>query len=83
MTDGTKQHQTFNFTTNITITTLNVNGLHDGGKRQKLFQTIQNKKSHITLLQETHSNPEQATNGKKKGRDYPIGTRVKHQNDQG
>ena len=65
MTDGTKQHQTFNFTTNITITTLNVNGLHDGGKRQKLFQTIQNKKSHITLLQETHSNPEQATKWEK------------------
>ena len=65
MTDGTKQHQTINFTTNITIKTLNVNGLHDDGKRQKIFQTIQNKKSHITLLQETHSKPEQATHWEK------------------
>ena len=44
MTDGTKQHQIYNLTTNITIITLNVNGLNDDGKRQKIFQTIQNKK---------------------------------------
>ena len=65
MTDGTKQHQTINFTTNITITTLNVNGLQDDGKRQIICQTIQNKKSHITLLKETHSKPEQATKWEK------------------
>ena len=65
MTDGTKQHQIYNLTTNITIITLNVNGLNDDGKRQKIFQTIQNKKSHINLLQETHSMPEQTTKWEK------------------
>ena len=65
MTDGTKQHQIYNLTTNITIITLNVNGLNDDGKRLKIFQIIQNKKSHITLLQETHSKPEQTTKWEK------------------
>ena len=46
---------------------LNVNGLHDDTKRQKIFQAIQNKKSHITLLQETHSKPEQS---KKWGKEW-------------
>ena len=72
MTDGTKQHQTINFITNITITTLNFNGLHGEWKRQKIFQTIQNKKSHITLLQETHSKPEQATKWEKEWEGLPY-----------
>ena len=46
---------------------LNVNGLHDDTKRQKIFQAIQNKKSHTTLLQETHSKPEQS---KKWGKEW-------------
>ena len=65
MTDQTKQFQTINFSSNITIATLNVNGLHDNGKRQRIFQTIQNKKSHRSLLQENHSKPEQATKQEK------------------
>lgn len=65
MTDQTKQNQTINFSTNITIITLNANGLRDDGKRQKIFQAIQNKKNYITLLQETHSKPEQATKCRK------------------
>ena len=72
MTDVAKKHQTFKFTTDITITTLNVTGLHDGGKRQKIFQTIQNKKSHIILLQETHSKPEQATKWEKEWEGLPY-----------
>ena len=43
MTDQTKQNQTINFSTNITIITLNANGLRDDGKRQKIFQAIQKK----------------------------------------
>ena len=78
MTDQTKQNQTINFSTNITIITLNANGLRDDGKRQKILQAIQNKRNYITLLQETHSKPEQ--NAEKHGRGYPIGIRVKYKN---
>lgn len=51
---------------------LNVNGLHDDGKRQRIFQAIQNKKCHITLLQEAHSKPEHAMKWEKewKGLSY-------------
>ena len=37
--------------------TFNVNGRFDGDKRQQTFQMLENKNTHITLLQETHSNP--------------------------
>ena len=41
-------------TTDITITTINVNGLNDILKRNKTFNWFKLQKSDITLIQETH-----------------------------
>lgn len=46
MTDQTKEDQIINFSTHIAIKTLNVNGLHDDERRQKIFQILQNKKKN-------------------------------------
>ena len=43
---------------NLTITTLNLNGLFDDRKRDNIFQYLQKKPAQIFLLQETHSTPE-------------------------
>ena len=65
MTDGTKQHQTINFIRNITITTLNFNGLHDDRKKntKNISNNTKQKKSYNPS--ETHSKPEQATQWEK------------------
>ena len=55
----TKSNATHDKTDNLTNTklstsTLNINGLAEDKKRNKLFENL-NKKTDITLLQETHS----------------------------
>ena len=42
---------------NLTIITLNVNGLFDDKKRENSFQYLLNQPAQIFLLQETHSTP--------------------------
>ncbi|KAI4878377.1 hypothetical protein NFI96_005411 [Prochilodus magdalenae] len=37
------------------ISTLNVNGARDGGKRAKVFELVRQKRLDVVLLQETHS----------------------------
>ena len=44
MTDLTRQDNTTNNYRNLTIITLNVNGLYDDNKRQQILQYLQNKK---------------------------------------
>ena len=41
--------------TKLSISSLNRNGLAEDKKRNKLFETLTNKKTDIILLQETHS----------------------------
>lgn len=43
---------------NISVVTYNVNGLRDSDKRRSIFNYLKATKSHIILLQETHSSPE-------------------------
>ena len=43
---------------NLTIITLNVNGLFDDKKKYNNFHYLQNKRAQILLLQETHSTPD-------------------------
>ena len=57
MTDKTRLDQNKQLQ-HLTIITFNVNGLFDDNKRQQIFQILENKKTEIILLQETHSNPE-------------------------
>ena len=57
MSDKTRTDQPTFLTKHLTIMTFNVNGLFDDDKRQQTFQMLENKNAHITLLQETHSNP--------------------------
>ena len=45
-------------TRNLTITTFNVNGLHNTNKRRDIFEILRNRNIDIALLQETHSTPE-------------------------
>ena len=42
-------------TTNLSVLSLNINGLPEDKKRNKLFEKLINKNIDITLLQETHS----------------------------
>ena len=56
MTNATTHDNTDNLTnTKLSISTLNVNGLAEGKKRNKLFENLINKKPDIILFQETHS----------------------------
>ena len=41
--------------TKLSIISLNINGLTEDKKRNKLFENLTNKKTDIILLQETHS----------------------------
>ena len=41
--------------TKLSISTLNINGLAEDKKRNKLFENLINKKTDIILIQETHS----------------------------
>ena len=52
-------------TTNLTITSLNVNGLSDEKKRTNIYQFLKNKTADIILLQETHSTKENETKWQK------------------
>ena len=56
----TKTNATYDKTDNLTntklsISTLNINGLAEDKKRNKLSENLINKKTDIILLQETHS----------------------------
>ena len=55
-------------TTQLHITTLNVNELHDENKPDLLI----NKKTDITFLQETHSTPETAKKWEKEWKEKSI-----------
>ena len=39
---------------NVTIITLNINGLFDDKKKENIVQYLQNQPAQIILLQETH-----------------------------
>ena len=43
---------------NLTIITLNLNGLFHDKKRENIFLYLQNQPVQIFLLQETHSTPQ-------------------------
>ena len=58
-----KTHETNN--TELTISTINVNGLNENHKRAKIFNWFKTKKIDITLLQETHSTTTTAAEWKK------------------
>ena len=59
-------------TRQLQITTLNVNILHNGSKRQGTFESTKNKKVDIVVLQETQSSPNAAEPSEKewKGKSY-------------
>ena len=48
-----KTHETNN--TELTISTINVNGLNENRKRAKIFNWLKTQKTDITLIQEIHS----------------------------
>ena len=55
-TTNTTNDKTDNLTnTKLSISTLNINGLAEDKKRNKLSENLTNKKTDIILLQETHS----------------------------
>ena len=58
--------------TNLTITSLNVNGLSDEKKRTNAYQFLKNKTADIILLQETHSTKENQTKRQKEWKGLSI-----------
>ena len=66
-------------TTQLNITTLNVNGLHDDNKRKKTYEMMINRKIEIAFLQETHSTPDPSKKWKKEWLGISIWHHVKNQ----
>ena len=70
-------------TTQLNITTLNVNGLlHEDNKRQKTYEMLIIRKTEIAFLQETHSTPDAIRKWKKEWQGKSIwhsSTISKHQ----
>ena len=58
--------------TNLTITSLNVNGESDEKKRTNIYQFLKNKTADIILLQETHSTKENETKWQKEWKGLSI-----------
>ena len=51
---NTTQHTTDNYTI-LSLLSININGMSEEKKRNKLFDILKNKNIDITLIQETHS----------------------------
>lgn len=49
----------------LTIKTINVNGLNDSQKRNKIFNWLKSHKTDITLIQEIHSTHNATTEWRK------------------
>ena len=63
--------------TNLTLLSLNINGLSDEKKRTKLFEILINKNMDVPILQETLYQTKQQTYGKKNGLENPFGIQAK------
>lgn len=56
---------------NLNIVSLNVSGLQNNNKRNRIFQYLKIKKYDVILLQETYSTPGDK-NGKRNGKALPF-----------
>ena len=62
----TTTHDLTDNNTTLSVLFLNINGMSEEKKRNKVFQVLINKNIYMTLIQETHAT-KHLTSGKKNG----------------